>query len=109
MTDNTDLAQSNGPRLYQRAKQLIPGGTQLLSKRPEMFAPDLWPSYYEKAKGCNVVDREVNRDRLDQVRCDQNLKAEQKPTSQRPAEHRVGLLRTGVAERFGACSEGDDP
>ena len=56
MTYNTDLAQSNGPRLYQRAKQLIPGGTQLLSKRPEMFAPDLWPSYYEKAKGCTVWD-----------------------------------------------------
>ena len=56
MMDDKDLVQSNGPRLYQRAKQLIPGGTQLLSKRPEMFAPDLWPSYYEKAKGCTVWD-----------------------------------------------------
>jgi glutamate-1-semialdehyde 2,1-aminomutase len=42
--------------LYKKAKTLIPGGTQLLSKRPEMFLPELWPSYYEKAKGCEVWD-----------------------------------------------------
>jgi len=42
--------------LYKRAKTLIPGGTQLLSKRPEMFLPDLWPAYYSKAKGCEVWD-----------------------------------------------------
>jgi glutamate-1-semialdehyde 2,1-aminomutase len=28
----------------------------LLSKRPEMFLPELWPSYFEKAKGCEVWD-----------------------------------------------------
>ena len=42
--------------LYRRAKEIIPGGTQLLSKRPEMFLPDLWPSYYKKSKGCEVWD-----------------------------------------------------
>ncbi len=42
--------------LYRLAKTLIPGGTQLLSKRPEMFAPDQWPAYYEKASGCQIVD-----------------------------------------------------
>ncbi|QDU80909.1 3-aminobutyryl-CoA aminotransferase [Polystyrenella longa] len=42
--------------LYLRAKQLIPGGTQLLSKRPEMFAPEMWPAYYQSCKGCTVVD-----------------------------------------------------
>jgi glutamate-1-semialdehyde 2,1-aminomutase len=42
--------------LYRKAKTMIPGGTQLLSKRPEMFLPDLWPAYYEKAKGCEVWD-----------------------------------------------------
>ncbi|MAX38321.1 MAG: aminotransferase class III [Gimesia sp.] len=41
---------------YKRAKQLIPGGTQLLSKRPEMFAPDCWPAYYREASGCEVID-----------------------------------------------------
>ncbi len=43
-------------KLYEKAKGIIPGGTQLLSKRPEMFLPNLWPSYYEKAKGCEVWD-----------------------------------------------------
>jgi len=42
--------------LYKKAKKLIPGGTQLLTKRPEMFLPDLWPAYYSKAKGCQVWD-----------------------------------------------------
>lgn len=42
--------------LYQKAKELIPGGTQLLSKRPEMFLPGKWPAYYSKAKGCKVWD-----------------------------------------------------
>ncbi len=42
--------------LYQQAKKLIPGGTQLLSKRPEMFAPQRWPGYYREAHGCEVVD-----------------------------------------------------
>jgi glutamate-1-semialdehyde aminotransferase len=51
-----ELKRSKGVALYGRAKSLIPGGTQLLSKRPEMFAPDVWPSYYSRAKGCRVWD-----------------------------------------------------
>jgi glutamate-1-semialdehyde 2,1-aminomutase len=46
----------NGLRLYERAKQIIPGGNMLLSKRPEMFLPDKWPAYFSKAKGCKVWD-----------------------------------------------------
>lgn len=42
--------------LYKHAKKLIPGGTQLLSKRPEMFLPENWPAYYSKVKGCHVWD-----------------------------------------------------
>lgn len=42
--------------LYKKAKKIIPGGTQLLSKRAERFLPDLWPSYYQKAQGCEVWD-----------------------------------------------------
>lgn len=42
--------------LYEKAKKIIPTGTELLSKRPEMFLPDLWPAYYKKAKGCEVWD-----------------------------------------------------
>lgn len=45
-----------GQDLYNKAKSIIPGGTQLLSKRPEMWLPDQWPSYYSKAKGCEVWD-----------------------------------------------------
>ncbi len=51
----------NVQQLYRRAKTLIPGGTQLLSKRPEMFAPDKWPAYYEQAIGCEVVDTDGKR------------------------------------------------
>jgi len=46
----------SGQELYKRAKALIPGGTMLLSKRPEMFLPEQWPSYFSKTKGCNVWD-----------------------------------------------------
>ncbi len=52
----SDLLKGKGNSYYKRAKKIIPGGTQLLSKRPEMFAPDIWPSYYSKAKGCKVWD-----------------------------------------------------
>lgn len=45
-----------GQKLYKEAKKIIPGGTQLLSKRPEQFLPDHWPAYYSKAKGCKVWD-----------------------------------------------------
>jgi len=34
---------STGETLYRRARKIMPGGTQLLSKRPEMFLPEQWP------------------------------------------------------------------
>src|SRR3954470_16460622 len=55
------MRQHSGAKLYAKAKQLIPGGTQLLSKRPEMFLPDLWPTYYSRAKGCEVWDLDGKR------------------------------------------------
>ena len=45
-----------GQELYKKARKLIPGGTMLLSKRPEMFLPEGWPAYFSKAKGCKVWD-----------------------------------------------------
>ena len=45
-----------GQKLWKRAKQVIPGGNMLLSKRAEMFLPDQWPVYFSKAKGCKVWD-----------------------------------------------------
>ena len=44
--------------LYARAKDVIPGGNSLLSKRREMFAPEQWPAYFESAKGIVVTDIE---------------------------------------------------
>lgn len=51
-----DPAPHSGQDLYRRAKLRIPGGTQLLSKRPELFLPDNWPAYYRRAQGCTVWD-----------------------------------------------------
>jgi len=52
---------NSGQELWEKAKSIIPGGNQLLSKRSEMFLPKLWPSYYEKAKGCEIWDLDDNR------------------------------------------------
>lgn len=49
-----------GIALWNRAKKIIPGGTQLLSKRSELFLPDLWPSYFKKAKGVEIWDLDNN-------------------------------------------------
>src|ERR1700727_1816114 len=56
-----DRPQGTGQQLYRHAKTRIPGGTQLLSKRPEMFLPELWPAYYRKAVGAEVWDLDGNR------------------------------------------------
>lgn len=53
---NEQESENLTQELYRRAKQIIPGGTQLLSKRPEMFAPEQWPPYFSKARGCEVWD-----------------------------------------------------
>lgn len=54
-------SKGTGQVLYEHAKNRIPGGTQLLSKRPEMFLPDQWPSYYSRAQGIDVWDLDGNR------------------------------------------------
>ena len=57
---NEGAAMGTGQKLWKRAKQIIPGGNMLLSKRSEMFLPDLWPAYFSKAKGCRVWDLDGN-------------------------------------------------
>ena len=57
---NEGASMGTGQKLWKRAKQIIPGGNMLLSKRSEMFLPDLWPSYFSKAKGCTVWDMDGN-------------------------------------------------
>lgn len=48
--------KNSGQALWTEAKKIIPGGSQLLSKRAEMFLPNQWPAYYKKAKGIEVTD-----------------------------------------------------
>ena len=50
-----------GQKLYSKAKQIVAGGNMLLSKRPEMFLPEQWPSYFSKSKGCEVWDLDGNK------------------------------------------------
>lgn len=51
----------SGQKLWQRAKEIIPGGNMLLSKRAEMFLPENWPAYFQKSKGCEVWDIDGNK------------------------------------------------
>ena len=51
---------NSGQNLWKRAKNLIPGGNMLLSKRAEMFLPEQWPAYFSRTKGCQVWDLDGN-------------------------------------------------
>ena len=46
--------KNKGQQVWKKAKKIIPGGNMILSKRPEMFLPLKWPTYFKQAKGCNV-------------------------------------------------------
>jgi glutamate-1-semialdehyde 2,1-aminomutase len=59
-TRNEGAKMGTGQKLWTRAKQVIPGGNMLLSKRAEMFLPEQWPAYFSKAKGCKVWDLDGN-------------------------------------------------
>ncbi len=56
MLDLPGRPEPRGQQVYDAARQRIPGGTQLLSKRPEMYAPQRWPAYFREARGCEVID-----------------------------------------------------
>ncbi len=43
-------------KLLTKGQKFIPGGSLLFSKKSEVFLPGKWPTYYSKAKGCNVWD-----------------------------------------------------
>lgn len=55
------IMSNQGIELWNKSKKIIPGGTQLLSKRSEMFLPEHWPSYYKSAKGVEIIDLDGNR------------------------------------------------
>src|SRR5882672_9087868 len=49
-------AVMTGQNLHRKARSRIPGGVQLLSKRPERLLPEQWPAYYSRAKGAELWD-----------------------------------------------------
>ena len=42
--------------MQRRAQSVIPGITQLLSKRMDQFSMGVWPGYFDKAQGAHVWD-----------------------------------------------------
>ena len=45
-----------GQKLWRRANAIILGGNSLLSKNPNLFLPNKWPTYFSRSKGCKVWD-----------------------------------------------------
>jgi len=58
MPDRLKLELSE--KLFAKAVELIPGGSQTMSKRPQGYAPGAFPIYVERAKGCRVWDVDGN-------------------------------------------------
>ena len=50
-----------GQKLWNSAKKIIPGGNMLISKNPDRFLPDYWPTYFKSAKGCKIKDLDGNQ------------------------------------------------
>ena len=48
-------------KLQEKAVKLIPGMTQLLSKRPDMYSRGVWPTYFKEAHGVEVIDLDDNK------------------------------------------------
>jgi glutamate-1-semialdehyde aminotransferase len=53
---NSEMSLNTGQKLWIRAKNIIPGGTMLFSKNPDLQLPKKWPAYYSKAKKCYIWD-----------------------------------------------------
>ncbi len=55
---------SKSLNIQKNAAARIPGMTQLLSKRPDLYSLGVWPGYYSKAKGAKIWDLD-NEEYLD--------------------------------------------
>jgi len=53
---NKDTNLNSGQKYWLRAKKVIPGGTMLFSKNPDLQLPTRWPAYFSKTKGYNIWD-----------------------------------------------------
>ncbi|MBI3959850.1 MAG: aminotransferase class III-fold pyridoxal phosphate-dependent enzyme [Chloroflexi bacterium] len=58
MSQFPDVTRSQ--ELYQRAGELIPGWTQLISRRADQFARGVSPIYAQRAKGSRFIDVDEN-------------------------------------------------
>jgi len=58
MSNYPDVSRSQ--ELYQRAGELIPGWTQLISRRADQFANGVSPVYAQRAKGSHFIDVDEN-------------------------------------------------
>ena len=43
-------------KMWRRANGVILGGNSLLSKNPNLYLPNKWPTYFSKAKDCKIWD-----------------------------------------------------
>lgn len=50
------MTSTSSNDIEARVRRRLPGGAQLLSKRPEQFAPGQWPRYHSRAKGAWTWD-----------------------------------------------------
>ena len=53
---NLGLQINKGQKIWQKAKGIISNGNMFFSKNPDNILPNIWPSYYTKAKGCQIWD-----------------------------------------------------
>jgi len=53
---NEGVTLDKSQKLWKRANAIILGGNSLLSKNPNLFLPNKWPTYFSKSKGCKVWD-----------------------------------------------------
>ncbi len=51
---------------WKKSLKIIPGGNLLYSKRPEMFLPEYWPTYFKKSKDVYVWDKN-NKKYIDMI------------------------------------------
>ena len=47
-------------KLWERAKEIIPGGNCLYSKRPEYYSPNKYPVYYQYCESIYIIDTDGN-------------------------------------------------
>ena len=53
--------KARGLNLYKKAKKIILGGNMLFSKKPEIWLPKYWPTYFSKATNTSVWDLDNKR------------------------------------------------